>query len=75
MQYPVRHVATIRESVDSLYRDGADAQYMQYLSKSQETQPRMHFKLKEVPKVKANIQSPIPTSFLMLQFLSEKKKM
>jgi len=24
----------IRESVDSLCRDGADAQYMQYLSKS-----------------------------------------
>ena len=27
------HTFTIRESVDSLCRDGADAQYMQYLSK------------------------------------------
>ena len=30
---------TIRESVDSLCRDGADAQYMQYLSKSRITSP------------------------------------
>ena len=37
----------MRESVDSLYRDDADAQYIQYVSKSHETQPRMHFKLKE----------------------------
>ena len=28
------HCKTIRESVDSLCRDGTDAQYMQYLSKS-----------------------------------------
>ena len=40
----------IRESVDSLYRDGADTQYIQYLSKSHETQPQACFKLKEVPK-------------------------
>ena len=31
---------TIRESVDSLCRDGADAQYMQYLSKSRITSPQ-----------------------------------
>ena len=30
----------IRESVDSLCRDGADAQYMQYLSKSRITLPQ-----------------------------------
>ena len=30
-------VPHIRESVDSLCRDGADAQYMQYLSKSRIT--------------------------------------
>ena len=30
----------IRESVDSLCRDGADAQYMQYLSKSRITSPK-----------------------------------
>ena len=30
----------IRESVDSLCRDGADAQYMQYLSKSSITSPQ-----------------------------------
>ena len=30
----------IRESVDSLCRDGADAQYMQYLSKSHITSPQ-----------------------------------
>ena len=41
----------IRELVDSLYRDGADMQYIQYLSKGYATQPRMHFKLKEVPSV------------------------
>ena len=29
-----RHKVYIRESVDSLCRDGADAPYMQYLSKS-----------------------------------------
>ena len=31
----------IRESVDSLCRDGADAQYMQYLSKSRITSPKI----------------------------------
>ena len=31
---------TIRESVDSLCRDGADGQYMQYLSKSRITSPQ-----------------------------------
>ena len=30
----------VRESVDSLCRDGADAQYMQYLSKSRITSPQ-----------------------------------
>ena len=30
---------------------GADAQYIQYLSKSHETQLQMRFKLKEVPSV------------------------
>ena len=40
--------ACIRESTDSLCRDGADAQYMQYLNKSHEIQPRTRFKLKEV---------------------------
>ena len=30
-----------RESVDSLGRDGADAQYMQYLSKSRITSPQI----------------------------------
>ena len=30
---------SIRELVDSLCRDGADAQYMQYLSKSRITSP------------------------------------
>ena len=30
-----RDVLLIRESVDSLCRDGADAQYMQYLSKTE----------------------------------------
>ena len=33
-------VHNIRESVDSLCRDGADAQYMQYLSKSRITSPQ-----------------------------------
>ena len=32
----------IRELVDSLCRDGADAQYMQYLSKSRITSPQTH---------------------------------
>ena len=32
---------TIRESVDSLCRDGADAQYMQYLRKSRITSPQI----------------------------------
>ena len=32
----------IRESVDSLCRDGADAQYMQYLSKSRITSLQTH---------------------------------
>ena len=36
---------TIRESVDSLCRDGADAQYMQYLSKSRITSPQTRKKL------------------------------
>ena len=31
----------IRESVDSLCRDGADAQYMQYLRKSRITSPQI----------------------------------
>ena len=31
----------IRESVDSLCRDGANAQYMQYLSKSRITSPQI----------------------------------
>ena len=35
----------IRESVDSLCRDGADAQYMQYLSKSRITLPQTRKKL------------------------------
>ena len=34
------HLLGIRESVDSLCRDGADAQYMQYLSKSRITSPQ-----------------------------------
>ena len=33
---------SISESVDSLCRDGADAQYMQYLSKSRITSPQTH---------------------------------
>ena len=33
----------IRESVDSLCRDGADAQYMQYLSKSHTTSPQTRY--------------------------------
>ena len=33
-------LAYIRESVDSLCRDGADAQYMHYLSKSRITSPQ-----------------------------------
>ena len=35
----------IRESVDPLCRDGADAQYMQYLSKSHITSPQTRKKL------------------------------
>ena len=35
----------VRESVDSLYRDGADAQYKQYLSKSRITSPQTRKKL------------------------------
>ena len=38
-------VHLIRESVDSLCRDGADAQYMQYLSKSRITSPQTRKKL------------------------------
>ena len=55
----------IRESVDSLYRDGADTQYIQYLSKSHETQPRTRFKLKELPSVHlwVILQPAKPTSF------------
>ena len=37
----------IRESVDSLCRDGADAQYVQYLSKSRMTSPQTCKKLIE----------------------------
>ena len=38
----VQHeLVSIRESVDSLCRDGADAQYMQYLSKSHITSPQV----------------------------------
>ena len=37
-----KHKFNIRESVDSLCRDGADAQYMQYLSKSRITSPQTH---------------------------------
>ena len=33
--------ALIRESVDSLCRDGANVQYMQYLSKSRLTSPQL----------------------------------
>ena len=40
-----RYCSVIRESVDSLCRDGADAQYMQYLSKSRITSPQTHKKL------------------------------
>ena len=36
----IRLVVYIRESVDSLCRDGADVQYMQYLSKSRITSPQ-----------------------------------
>ena len=38
-------IDNIRESVDSLCRDGADAQYMQYLSKSRITSPQTRKKL------------------------------
>ena len=41
-------VTSIRESVNSLYGGGADTHYIQYLSKSHETQPQTGFKLKEV---------------------------
>ena len=41
----VGHSKSIRESVDSLCRDGADAQYMQYLSKSRITSPQTRKKL------------------------------
>ena len=34
------HRSYIRESVDSLCRDGANTQYMQYLSKSRITSPQ-----------------------------------
>ena len=37
LQYIYGLAKNIRESVDSLCRDGADAQYMQYLSKSRIT--------------------------------------
>ena len=40
-QPSVELVYNIRESVDSLCRDGADAQYMQYLSKSRITSPQL----------------------------------
>ena len=56
----------IRESVDSLYRDGADAQYIQCLSKSHETQLRTRFKRKEVPSayLRVILQPAKLTSFL-----------
>ena len=38
------NVTTIRKSVDSLCRDGANAQYMQYLSKSRITSPQLTLK-------------------------------
>ena len=38
--YECASLPLIRESVDSLCRDGADAQYMQYLSKSRITSPQ-----------------------------------
>ena len=41
----VMAASCIRESVDSLCRDGADAQYMQYLSKSHITSPQTRKKL------------------------------
>ena len=39
------HTVHISKSVDSLCRDGADAQYMQYLSKSCITSPQTRKKL------------------------------
>ena len=41
LQVLFSEVHDIRESVDSLCRDGADAQYMQYLSKSRITSPQI----------------------------------
>ena len=37
-----QEINIIRESVDSLCRDGADVQYMQYLNKSRITSPQTH---------------------------------
>ena len=39
----------IRESVDSLCRDGADAQYMQYLSKCRITSPQYLYMVVRIP--------------------------
>ena len=36
-----KKIIRIRESVDSLCRDGADVQYMQYLSKSRIPSPQI----------------------------------
>ena len=40
--YPREHKYPIRELVDSLCRDGTEAQYIQYLSKSRITSPKIH---------------------------------
>ena len=40
-QYRCIYICIIRESVDSLCRDGANAQYMQYLSKCRITSPQI----------------------------------
>ena len=50
----------VRESVDSLYRECADMHYIQYLSRSHETQHRTRFKVKEVPSV--HLQGDFTTS-------------
>ena len=44
-------LALIRESVDSLCRDGADAQYMQYLSKSGITSSQTCLRLISAPRL------------------------
>ena len=45
LKFDGANVYIIRESVDSLCRDGADTQYMQYLSKSRITSPQTRKKL------------------------------